>query len=113
MVTTPEKDFQKDLEALRADIAALTETVGSLAAQAAKAEAAIARNVRKAAKSAVGTGEEMWDEGVQLGEDAARAAVHGAHAGVSTLEDQIKKNPMNAVLIALGVGFLVGIVGHK
>ena len=57
MVTTPEKDFQKDLEALRADIAALTDTVGSLAAQAAKAEAAIAKNVRKAAKGAAGTGE--------------------------------------------------------
>ena len=113
MVTTPEKDFQKDLEALRADIAALTDTVGSLAAQAAKAEAAISKNVKKAVKGAAGTSGEIWDEGVQLGHDSAQAAVDGAQAGVAGLEQQIRKNPMNAVLIALGVGFLVGIVGHK
>jgi ElaB/YqjD/DUF883 family membrane-anchored ribosome-binding protein len=116
MVTTPEKDFQKDLEALRADIAALTDTVGTLATQAAKAEAALAKNLKKAAKDAVGSGEDIWDEGIHLGHDAAKAAVDGARASASSLEHQIAKNPMNAVLIALGIGFIVGIVGivgHK
>ena len=64
MATTPEKDFQNDLDALRADIAALTDTVGSLAAQAAKAEAAVTKGVKKAAKGAIGTGEDMLEEGV-------------------------------------------------
>ena len=61
MATTPEKDFQHDLEALRADIAALTETVGSLATQAVKGEAAASKGMKKAAKNAIGTGsEENW-----------------------------------------------------
>ena len=113
MVTTPETDFQKDLAALRADIAALTNTVGTLATQASRAEAAIAKNLKRAAKDAVGAGEDIWDEGIHLGQDAAKAAVDGARAGASTLEHQIVKNPMNAVLIALGIGFIVGIVSHK
>ena len=113
MATTPEKDFQDDLKALRADIAALTDTVGSLASQATRAEADVTKRVKKAAKGAIGTGEDMLDEGVELGHDAARAATSGARAGVSSLEHQIEKNPMNAVLIALGIGFVVGLVGRK
>jgi len=113
VVMTPEKDFQKDLEALRADIAALTGAVGNLASQAGKAEAAIARNVKKATKDAVGAGEDLWDESVHLGSDAAKAATDGARAGMSSLEHLIGKNPLNAVLVALGIGFIVGIVRHK
>ena len=102
MVTTPENDFQQDLKAIRADIAALTETVGALATQASKVEAAIAKDIKKATKSVAGAGEDLWDEGVQLGHDAARAASDGGRAGVATLEKQIRENPVNAVLIALG-----------
>jgi ElaB/YqjD/DUF883 family membrane-anchored ribosome-binding protein len=113
MVTAPEKDFQDDLKALRADIAALTATVGDLASQASRAEADVTKRVKKAAKGAIGAGEEMLDEGLELGHDAARAATSGARAGVASLEHQIEKNPMNAVLIALGIGFVVGLVGRK
>jgi len=113
MATTSEKDFQDDLKALRADIAALTDTVGNLASQATRAEAGVTKSVKKAAKGAIGTGEDLLDEGVELGHDAARAATSGARAGVSSLEHQIEQNPMNAVLIALGIGFVVGLVGHK
>ena len=103
MATTSEKDFQDDLKALRADIAALTDTVGNLASQATRAEAGVTKSVKKAAKGAIGTGEDLLDEGVELGHDAARAATSGARAGVSSLEHQIEQNPMNAVL--LGVQF--------
>ena len=113
MATNPEKDLQNDMEAIRADIAALTDTVGKLASEAVKAQAAIAKNVKKAAKSAGAVGEEMWEEAQQLGSDTADAAADAAHAGMASLENQIKRNPVNAVLIALGVGFLVGLVGHK
>ena len=113
MATTPERDFQNDLDALRADIKALTESVGSLASQASRAEAAVTKGVKKAAKGAIGTGEDMLEEGVELGHDAARAAASGARAGVSSLEHQIEKNPLNAVLLALGIGLVVGFVGRK
>lgn len=113
MATTPENDFQDDLKALRADIEALTDTVGSLASQASKAEVAVTKNVKKAAKGAIGTGEDVLEEGIELGHDAARAAASGARVGVSSLEHLIEQNPMNAVLAALGIGLVVGFVGRK
>ena len=113
MATTPEKDLQTDLEAIRADIAALSESVGKLANEASKAQAAMAKTVRKAAKGAAGVGEEMWDEAAHLGHDTAEAAADAAHAGMSNLEKQIKQNPVSSVLIALGIGFVVGVIGLK
>lgn len=110
---TPEKEFQSDIETLRADIATLTETVGKLAGEAAKAQAAMGKTMRKAAKGAASVGEEAWDEAVNLGQDAAGAARDATHAGISSLERQIKANPLNAVLLALGTGFLFGLFGRK
>ena len=42
IATKPENDLQTDLEAIRSDIAALTENVGKLATEASKAQAAMA-----------------------------------------------------------------------
>jgi ElaB/YqjD/DUF883 family membrane-anchored ribosome-binding protein len=113
MTTSAEKDFQKDIEALRADISALTDTVGKLATEAVKAQKAFGGGMKSAAKGASKVGEEFWEETQQLGADAAEAASDAAQAGVASLEGQIRRNPMSAVLIALGVGFVVGILGHK
>jgi ElaB/YqjD/DUF883 family membrane-anchored ribosome-binding protein len=113
MANSPEKDFQNDIEALRADIAALTDTVGKLASEAVKAQAAFAKDARTAAKAAGRVGEEMWEEAQQLGADGYDAAADAAGAGMATLENQIKRSPVSAVLIALGIGFVVGILGHK
>jgi ElaB/YqjD/DUF883 family membrane-anchored ribosome-binding protein len=112
-MANPEKDFQDDLAAIRADIAALTDTVGKLGNEALKAQAAFAKDAKKAAKRASGLGEEMWEEAQQLGSDAAGAAGDAAQAGMATLERQIKQSPVSAVLIALGIGFLVGILGSR
>jgi ElaB/YqjD/DUF883 family membrane-anchored ribosome-binding protein len=113
MATSPDKDFQNDIESLRSDIAALTDTVGKLASEAVKAQAAFAKDARKAAKAAGKVGEEMWEEAQQLGADGLDAAGDAAQAGIASLESQIKRSPMSAVLIALGIGFVVGILGHK
>lgn len=113
MATSAETDFQKDLEALRADIAALTDTVGKLASEAVKARSAIGGNVKTAAKKAGKLGEELWQETQQIGSDTAEAASDAAGAGVASLERQIRNNPMSAVLIALGAGFVLGMLGHK
>jgi ElaB/YqjD/DUF883 family membrane-anchored ribosome-binding protein len=112
-VANPEKEFQDDLATIRADIAALTDTVGKLASEAVKAQAAFAKDAKKAAKRATSIGEEMWEEAQQLGSDTAEAAGDAAQAGMATLERQIKQNPVSAVLISLGIGFLVGILGSR
>ena len=113
MASTPEKDFQNDLEAIRVDVKALSDTVGNLIAEASKAQAAMGKTIKKAAKNAAGDVEEMWDGAVNLGHDAAEATRIAAHAGVSTIDTEIKRNPIYAVLISLGIGFLVGILNRK
>jgi hypothetical protein len=32
---------------------------------------------------------------------------------MAAVEREIKRNPVGAVLVALGVGFLVGMIGHR
>src|ERR1051326_2680216 len=111
MDTTPSKDFQTDLEAIRSDIAALTENVRQLANEGSKAQAAMAKTVKKAAKASAGIGAKMWAEAAELGHDTSEAMTDAAHAGVSHLKKQIKQNPVNSALIALGIGFVVGLIG--
>ena len=111
MVTTQEKDFQSDLEAIRADIAALTENVGKLANEASKAQAAMSKAVAKAAKSSIGIGAKMWDKAADLGHDTTEAMADAAHAGMFSLEKKIKQNPVGSALFALGIGFVVGLLG--
>lgn len=113
MAANPRKDFHTDLAAIRSDIAELTESVGRLANETAKAQVAMAATVKKAANGMAGVGEEMWDEATHLGRDSALAASDAAHTGVSNIGKRIKANPLSSVLIALGVGFLVGIIGVK
>lgn len=112
-----EKDLQQDLEALRADIAALTETVGRLAKDMADARATMRdtmkESVKTAAKDAAAAGEELLNDAVKLGGDAAGAAGEAAHARVTSLEDEIRRNPVTAVLAALGIGFIVGVLGRR
>jgi ElaB/YqjD/DUF883 family membrane-anchored ribosome-binding protein len=111
MTTTLEKNFQTDLDAIRSDIAALTENVGKLAAEASKARAAMANTVGKAANASARVGAKMWDEVGDLGHDASEALTDAAHAGMSNLETRIKQKPMSSVLFALGAGVLVGLIG--
>jgi ElaB/YqjD/DUF883 family membrane-anchored ribosome-binding protein len=113
MASTMEKDLQKDLDALRADIRTLTDTVGKLAAEAVHTQETIARTVRRAAGRVADAGEDFVDEAAHLGKEAAGAATDAAEVGLSAVEREIKRNPVGAVLVALGIGFLVGMIGHR
>ena len=108
---TADKEFHVDLEAMRSDIAALTENVGKLAKEASKAKAAMTKSVTKAAKASARIGSKMWDEATDLGHDTAQAATDAAHSGRLDLERRIRQKPMSSVLFALGIGFVVGVIG--
>jgi ElaB/YqjD/DUF883 family membrane-anchored ribosome-binding protein len=101
-----DKDFQKDLDAIRADIAALTETLGRLAKDMTDVRDTVKGSVKGAAKEAAEAGEELLSDAMKLGGDAARA-------GMSSMEAEIKRNPLSAVLTALGIGFIIGIIGRR
>jgi ElaB/YqjD/DUF883 family membrane-anchored ribosome-binding protein len=108
-----EKDFQKDMEAIRADLAALADTVNRLASDTADVHAKVKKNFKKAARQAADAGEQFAADARGLGGHAAEAATDVASAGIASLEDQIKRHPVTAVLGALGAGFLIGVMGRK
>jgi len=93
MAATDQKDFQHDFETIRADIAALTDTVGKLAAQ--RVNAAFGKTTGKRSRR---TGDDVWEGTNELGADVMGAAEH-----------LITRNPARAVLIALGVGMVAAL----
>jgi ElaB/YqjD/DUF883 family membrane-anchored ribosome-binding protein len=102
--------MSRSLEQLRADIAALTETVARLASEGtASARSHIRDSASLATRSASAAGEQLYQNAAVLGRDAADTA----HIATAQIEAQIARNPMTTVLIALGLGFAVGIVSRR
>ena len=97
MAATDEKDFHHDVDAIRADISALTDTVGKLASG--RINAALGKTTGKRSQRAA---EDMWDGTHDLGADVLGAAEH-----------LIARSPTRAVLVALGVGFVVALFAFR
>jgi ElaB/YqjD/DUF883 family membrane-anchored ribosome-binding protein len=80
-------ELSRELKALRADLAALAGTVKEMAAQRAEAVVEnISETVRMTAAEAQQRGEALAGE----------------------VEEMIRNRPLTSLLVALGVGFLVG-----
>ena len=104
-----EKTHDKELEALKADIARLRDEITSLAAGA-KANAG--------AKTAA-TGEEGQDHGehglstfADLLDKLATSRVQGEKV-VKGLADEVEQHPLASVLAAFGFGYLVAKLWHQ
>ena len=95
MATHAENEFDTRLGSIRADIAALSKAVGGLAAEAGKTQAALARSMTHAASDA--------------GANAMRLGLGTAKGGVAVVERQILRNPLLAILVASGIGILIGL----
>jgi ElaB/YqjD/DUF883 family membrane-anchored ribosome-binding protein len=108
-----EKDFNDNLDKIRAEISALTDTVSKLVSDTAGMQAALKKKVNAAAKQATAMGEEFVSDAVDMGNDAIHAATRAAAGAIDNVEGQIARNPMTAVLVALGIGFAVGLVTRK
>lgn len=81
-----ESDTEKlraDLNQIQKDVAALTETLKKL-------------------------GAERGQEGVDAVKRAAAATERQASAAVHMVEDQVKERPLQSMLVAFGLGFLIG-----
>ena len=113
MAARADEDLAGHIERIRADIAALTETVSQLASDTAGIQATLRKRVNAAAKQAANVGSDILGEATALGEEAVEAAARGAGAAVSTVEAEIARNPLTSVLIALGFGFAVGLLTRK
>ncbi len=83
-----EESLEAQIATLKADLAALSTTIADMV------------------KSGAG-------DYVRQGREQAEAAVDSAYAYGEALEEKITKNPLAAVLVALGLGFLVGLLSRR
>src|SRR4051812_35188924 len=56
---------------------------------------------------------QAWDTARDIGSRAANAAGEGLTRLADSTEDQVRKNPLPAIGIALGAGLLLGAVGMR
>src|SRR5882757_576117 len=102
MAARVDEDLAEHIERIRADIAALSETVAHLVSDTAGIQATLKKRVNTAARQAARAGGDILGEATAMGEEAMEAAARGATAAVNTIETEIARNPLTAVLVALG-----------
>ncbi|NCO20752.1 MAG: DUF883 domain-containing protein [Rhodobacterales bacterium] len=93
------EDLSEQLEALKADIATLTHTIGDIGRSKGEEVAGTLRGQAEAAR----------DAGAAQIADVQRQLVSGAHDA----EDYVRRNPATALGIAAGVGVLVGLISAR
>jgi len=102
--------LEKDVSSVKNDIAALTDQItdvlNSFAGQAKKQ----ARRGYKQARENVDT---ALDEASERGSAALDAAQDAAASIEETLEDVITQRPLATVGLALGLGFLIGVMWRR
>jgi ElaB/YqjD/DUF883 family membrane-anchored ribosome-binding protein len=96
---TGEESLEAQIETLKADLAAVRATLAEL----------LKSGVRKGRARA----EHAAEDYLKQGQEQADAAKESARVFTEALEGQITKNPLTAVLIALGFGYFVGMLGRR
>jgi ElaB/YqjD/DUF883 family membrane-anchored ribosome-binding protein len=91
-------DIQKDLQALRDDLARLAEQVGAILADK-------GNTAWKRTKSNV---DSVVSDAQSKGQDAADAVREVSDNFVGALDDSIKQHPLTTLAIVAGLGFLFG-----
>jgi ElaB/YqjD/DUF883 family membrane-anchored ribosome-binding protein len=92
-------ELEEEVARLRADIAALADTLKGLAGAEAKSAAeALRGGADRVAASA---------------HSAADRAQASAREGYDALQTTVEKNPLTALLLALGLGFIVGAMSRR
>lgn len=103
-------DISQHLERLRADFVTLSETVKRLASESvASAQSQVSNAANRATHGASAAGHQIYNDAATLGHDAANAA----SAASGQIETQIARNPLTSVLVALGVGFAIGLLSRR
>ena len=102
--------LEKDVSAVKNDIAALTDQItdvlNSFAGTAGK-------QARKGYRQARATAESAMDDMSERGSAMMGAAQDAASSIEESLEDVITQRPLATVGLALGLGFLIGVVWRR
>ena len=102
--------LQKDVSAVKNDIAALTEQItDALNAFAGKASKQARQGYRQARDNMDSTFDDMSERGSAM----MSAAQDAAGTIEETLEDVITQRPLATIGLALGLGFLIGVTWRR
>ncbi|WP_161141409.1 DUF883 family protein [Propylenella binzhouense] len=93
------KSLSAQIDLLKTDISALAATLSDLA--------------RASAREGREKVERTADDYYREGRRQADAVLAEARAVGEEFEDQISRNPLTAVLVALGLGFLIGMISSR
>lgn len=91
--------LQSQIETLKADLASVSSTLSEL--------------LKASAREGRASAERAAEHYVRQGRQQADAAMKEAHAYGEALEGHITRNPFSAVLVALGLGFLIGLMSRR
>lgn len=93
------EDLQAQIETVKEDLAKIGATLAEL--------------VKSGVREGRSKVEQAADEYRRKGEEQAEAALKDARAYGDALEEKIVQNPFAAVLVALGLGFIVGMMTRR
>lgn len=91
-------ELRDELSALRADLAALVETVKEMG--------------RDRADSAIHSAKEAVDHAAQRLKLSAEEARQRGEAAADEIEAMVTRHPIGTLFVALGLGFLIGRIGR-
>jgi ElaB/YqjD/DUF883 family membrane-anchored ribosome-binding protein len=92
------EEFKDELKALRADFAKLVETVKAMG--------------REQADSALNSAREAVDHAADRIKKRAAEAQQRGEAAAEEIEAMIGRHPLTSILVAIGLGYLIGRMRH-
>ena len=107
---TPAQDVAAELNQLRADFGRLSTSVAELLkSQTSAAAEAIRASMGAASETFAGTAADISNSAVRITSDAQKNAVSAGH----DIEASIERNPLTAVMIAAGIGMVLGMMSAR
>ena len=95
--------FKADLDKLRKDISALASSLGDVATDEVKTRG-------QRARAAVGR---VTDRAGEVWDDATNEASRRGREGVAAVEQQIEERPFISLLMAFGIGLVIGKLSNR
>jgi ElaB/YqjD/DUF883 family membrane-anchored ribosome-binding protein len=104
------RELSKQVENLRKDMAELGNTVRALAQEG---SATAQRSVRDAKDQLVRRGQDLADDARTAGQQAVEYGSEMFKDKYSDFETTVRKHPATAVAVALGLGYLAGLLSRN
>ncbi|MFW6076605.1 MAG: DUF883 family protein [Hyphomicrobiales bacterium] len=104
------KELSKQVENLRNDLAELGKTVRSLAQEG---SVSAQRGVRETTERLTRRGQELADDARTAGQQAVEHGSEMVKEKYSEFETTVRRHPTTAVAVALGLGYLAGLISRN